>query len=612
MCGIAGIIGTGRQPIEAADIDTITRAIAHRGPDGQQIWMSDDRNAAFGHRRLAIIDPTTASDQPMHSADGHETIVFNGEIYNFLEIRAALQAEGAVFRTNGDTEVILHAWRHWRWDMLPKFNGMWALAIRDNRSREVFFARDRFGVKPFVYAETDRGLVFASEARALLALSWMPRRIDPAILQRAVFDPFSHEASDTGLFANFHKLPAGHRATWRDGRLSVERWWHTLDHLVAAPATLDQAGERFHELFTDAIRLRMRSDVAVGTCLSGGFDSTAVTAAMSHEAKNNGAARQAQDWHHAFVASFPGLGHDETPQAIEAAQYAGIEPTIMNFAADDGREYLEEAMNALDDIYISLPTAIWKIYRGVRANDVKVTLDGHGADEAFGGYRGDGQRLKFYARNLLGASVSRGPLARAATDQIRRHWFARQEKFFLRMPAHRPVPRIDSPFLSDKVPGYWSTMDRRLYGMFHADILPTLLRNYDRLSMAHGVEIRMPFMDWRLVTFIMSLPAAMKADERYTKLAARVGMKGHMPESIRSSPRKVGFNSQVPTWMNGTLGTWAAQSLDNPHPAFAEIVDVPALQASVRRRTAQQSWDWSSSDRIWPYVNLNWYLHRHG
>lgn len=611
MCGIAGIISSGRLPVEVEDIDLVTRALAHRGPDGHHIWVAPDRGAAFGHRRLAIIDPTANSDQPMHSADGRDTIVFNGEIYNFLEVRAELEAKGAVFQTSGDTEVILQAWRYWRWDMLSRFNGMWAFAIRDNRSGDVFLARDRFGVKPLVYAHTERGFIFASEAQALLSLPWLPRIIENAVLQRAVFDPFSHEASETGLFANLRKLPAGHRATLRDGKLSVERWWHTLDHLVTPPATLKLAGERFHELFSDAIRLRMRSDVAVGTCLSGGFDSTAVTAAMAHEARNTSALRQARDWHHAFVASFPGLPHDETDQAREASRYAGIEPTILDFSKDDGRECVDEAMQALDDIYISLPTAIWKIYRAVRANQVKVTLDGHGADEAFGGYRGDGDRLKFYVRNLLGANVSRGSLAKAASDQIRRHWFARNEKFFLHLPAHRAVPTLESPFMSDRLPSDWSILDRRLYGMFHADILPTLLRNYDRLSMAHGVEIRMPFMDWRLVTFIMSLPAQMKADSRYTKLAARMGMKDRMPESIRSSPRKVGFSSQMPTWMNGSLGEWAEQSLNHLHPAFEQIVDADSLRTSVHRRNHQKTWDWSSSDRIWPYINLNWYLRRH-
>ena len=614
MCGIAGIVSNGTRPVENHEIENITAALGHRGPDGQHIWISANCRIAFGHRRLAIVDPTAASDQPMHSADGRYSMVFNGEIYNFLEMRSELIAAGRQFKTDGDAEVLLQAWAQWGWDMLPRLNGMWAFAISDNESGAVYLSRDRFGVKPLVYAETSAGLYFASENRALLSINSVSRAPNLHMLRRAVFDPFSHEASEYGLFSALRKLPAGHNAEYRNGKLSIHRWWNTLDHIVEAPATLAEAADQFRDLFFDSVRMRMRSDVSIGTCLSGGFDSTAVTSVISALAQRQAGGnkdRQASDWRHAFVASFPGLGHDETPQALEAAKYAGIEPAVMNFSMDDGCEYVDAAMDALDDIYISLPTAIWKIYREVSAHNVKVTLDGHGADEMFGGYRTAGRPIQFHIRSMLSARSGRGAGMRDAADRIRRTWFRANDKYFLRTSPLEALYDIETPFDQDPVPSHWNILDRRLYSMFHSDILPTLLRNYDRLSMAHGVEIRMPFMDWRIATFVMSLPAAMKSDDRYSKLVAREAMKGHMPENIRSSPRKVGFSSQMPDWMNGTLGIWAEQSLHNAHPALQEIADVPRLLTSIRKHNANKSWDWSTSDRIWPYVNLNHYLNRY-
>jgi asparagine synthase (glutamine-hydrolysing) len=613
MCGISGIIAAPGSRVVTSDIERLTDALAHRGPDGQGIHIADDGSAALGHRRLAIIDLAEYADQPLHSLNGRYSIVYNGEIYNFLELRETLVQRGCRFVTSSDTEVLIQAWAEWGWDMLPRLNGMWAFAIRDNQSGKLYLSRDRFGVKPLVYCQTPTAFAFASEAKALLQLKWIPRRIVAENLQRILFDPFTHEASADGIFDDLKKLPAGHCAEYHHGKLKVWRWWNSLDHLCEAPASLPRAAEQFRELFFDAVRLRMRSDVSIGTCLSGGFDSSAIVATMAAVSLSQGELtnRQAQNWKNSFVASFPGFGHDETEQAREAANYAHTNVNLLDFSKDDGEQLVDEVMNSLDDVYISLPTAIWKTYRAVSASKVRVTLDGHGADELFGGYRQQNRRSAYLIRNFLGANVGRGDFLRHTSDVIRRSWFTIQQTYFLSTPLLHSLPFFDSPALHDRLPANFSLLDRRLYGMFHVDILPTLLRNYDRLSMAHGVEVRMPFMDWRLATFVLSLPAKMKANALYSKLVAREAMRDRMPESIRSSPRKIGFNSQMPDWMNGTLGHWAENSLRQIHPALDAIVDTKALQLAVRKRNAAKSWDWSSSDRVWPYVNMNWYLHRH-
>jgi asparagine synthase (glutamine-hydrolysing) len=612
MCGLTAIAALRGAEAKLDELRLLNDRIAHRGPDGEGVWQSPDRSVALGHRRLAIIDTSERGSQPILSDDGRWAMVFNGEIYNFLELRRELEAKGYRFHSDSDSEVLLNGWREWRWDLLPKMNGMWAFVICDVQSGDLFMSRDRFGVKPLAYAETARGLYIASEVQALLALPDVAKTISSGAVQRAVFDPFCYESSARDLFDGVAKLPAGHYAEYRGGSLRVSRYWHTVDHLITPPRTLAEAGEQFRELFDTSVALRMRSDVRIGTCLSGGFDSSAVACTMAALAGDSAAhEREADDWRHAIVATFPGLSNDETASARIAARAAGIEPTILDFSSDDGTERIDEILGALDGIYISLPTAIWKTYRAVDNLGVKVTLDGHGADEAFGGYRAANARLAFALRVMLGTDVGRGPVQRNVADRIRRQWFAAKGSYFLNRKPLAALDRFDNPFVNDEVPGNWSMTDRRFYGMFHIDILPTLLRNYDRMSMAHGVEVRMPFMDWRLVTFIMSLPEAFKADAQFTKLAARVGMAGRIPDEIRLSPRKVGFSSQMPTWMNGSLGSWAQRQLENPHPAMPGMFDTTALLEQVKANNAAKSWDWSTSDRIWPYVNLDWYLKKH-
>lgn len=613
MCGIAGIAHADGSPVEPRDLETLRMQLSHRGPDGSKVWWSDDRTCGLVHTRLAIIDTNVRADQPMTSADGHTTIVFNGEIFNFLEIRQELEASGATFRTESDTEVLLEAWRHWGSDMLRRLNGMWAFAIRDNRSGDLFLARDRFGIKPLLYTHSDSRFAFASEMRALIALPFVSRAADSVVVARLLFEPMEIEASPDTIHRDIRRLPAGHCAFLRDGRLDVRRWWRTTDHLVQPPATLAAAAEEFRALFLDSVRLRMRSDVRIGTCLSGGFDSTAVVSAMAYIAGHGDVThpRESDDWRHAFVASFPGHPHDETAQARLAAAHAGVVAHIADFGSDDGYDDVEASMEALDEIYISIPAAPWRLYRHVRDSGIRVSLDGHGADELIGAYYSPQRKLMFKVRNLI-----RNPMGRSATgvrtlDAVKLLGLRASRECFLRRHAlTAPEPRAVAA-LADELPDTWGPLNRRLYTLFHAGLLPTILRNFDRVSMAHGIEVRMPFMDWRLVVFAMSLPDAMKAGGGYTKLVAREALRGIMPEEIRTSTRKVGFNSQMPHWMNGKLGKWAAQVVArNGDAVFDETVDRRALVQRIESLTAKKAWTWENTSRLWPYINLKWRLDR--
>ncbi|QPF82979.1 asparagine synthase (glutamine-hydrolyzing) [Bradyrhizobium genosp. L] len=611
MCGIAGIVNLRGNPVEPAELSRLSSLIAHRGPFGEGNWFNAKRNLAFAHRRLAIIDPTDGGYQPMVSGDGRHVILYNGEIYNFLELRRELEAKGATFRSQSDTEVILAAWQAWGEEMLLRFNGMWALAIVDTTTDELFLARDRFGIKPMLYALTPERFVFASEQRALAGSGLIDATIDLDVARRLLLDPFGIEGSARSLFRQVRRLQAGHCMWLRQGRVEMRRWWRTVDHLPEIPSGEAERVDRFRGLFQDSVALRMRSDVPIGTCLSGGFDSSAVICAMaSHERAGMGP-RDSTAWRHAFVATFPGASNDERPAAEEAAAWAEVEPTFLAIGRGDALTDLDRILADNDDVYIGLPSAAWLIYRELRRQNVTVSLDGHGADELMGAYLQEGQSAAFRVRNAAAALTSRLPFAQRGVDLARAQMIRRQGHYFLRgglaaTPAPLPLVAED-----DELPRDWGALNRRLYRMFHSSTLPTILRNFDRLSMAHGIEVRMPFMDWRLVTYTMALPETSKLSDGITKAVARKAMANLMPESIRTARRKVGFNSPMPEWLNGPLSSWTAELLARKVPAFADMVDEVQLVRAVGRLTARQGWDWESVGRIWPYLNMKWMLARY-
>lgn len=546
----------------------------------------------------------------MVSGDGRHVIVYNGEIYNFLELRPELEAKGAVFRSQSDTEVILAAWQAWGEDMLLRFNGMWALAIYDTVTDDLFLARDRFGIKPMLYALSSERFVFASEQRSLARSGLVETSLDVDVARRLLLDPFGIEGSERTLFAQLRRLQGGHCMWLRQGRVQVRRWWRTVDHLPAIPDTEGERAARFRELFQDSVALRMRSDVPIGTCLSGGFDSSAVICAMATHAKAGMGPRDSTAWRHAFVATFPGARNDERPMAEQAAAWADVAPSFLEIGRSDALTDIDRILDDNDDVYIGLPSAPWLIYRELRRQNVTVSLDGHGADELMGAYLQEGQSTAFRIRNAAAALTSRSQLAQRGIDFLRAQMIKRQGHYFLRgglnaVPA--PLPLVAE---GDELPSVWGALNRRLYRMFHSTTLPTILRNFDRLSMAHGIEVRMPFMDWRLVTYAMALPEASKSADGMTKVVARQAMANLMPESIRTARRKVGFNSPMPEWLNGPLAGWTAELLDRNVPAFAEFVDEAPLRTVVGRLTASQNWDWQSVGRIWPYLNMKWMLAR--
>lgn len=640
MCGIAGIWNFNGATVADETIIRFTDSLRHRGPDGRGIWFNTNRTLAFGHRRLAIIDLSSAGDQPMHYSDNRYHIVFNGEVFNFIEIRDELKGKGYLFKTDSDTEVVMAAYHQWGEKMLFRFNGMWALCIYDSVEQSCFIARDRFGIKPFHYLLNTSQFAFASELKSFKHLDGYSPAIDEDSAVHFLKTGFGVEASQRSMFRGVHKLQAGYCGWVKKGTIKLKRWWNTVDHLVAVPSGVDAQAQLFRELFFDAVKLRMRSDVPVGSSLSGGFDSSAIVSALSRLGKQHADLRMASDWQQTFVATFPGKSNDEKPQAEEVINYCGVKGHFFEVREEEALSLMDKVLYDFDDVYVGIPVAPWLIYRELRRKNIVVSLDGHGADELIGGYlQADGafmsnapswvggikENLNIYNEYLsyIGKTGNQNVFSvfkQSLHQQIQYHpdfEQYRNQVTILKSWKDRLRPAYWQSFINnaafethsttlfgeEDAPADMDEINRKLYRMFHVDVLPTILRNFERMSMANGIEVRMPFMDWRLVTYAFSLPGSSKINNGYTKYIAREAMKGYMPENIRSSRVKIGFNAPMPEWFSGPVFPWLMEQLDKK----SALVNNAALRQVAEKHFKNKTWDWASAGNFWKYIHYLWF-----
>jgi asparagine synthase (glutamine-hydrolysing) len=630
MCGITGLWQWDNAPITEEEIASFTYALRHRGPDGQGVYSDPDCSLALGHRRLAILDLGPTGRQPMGYANERYWLAYNGEVYNFVELRRELEALGCQFVSQSDSEVILAAYHQWGPACQQKFNGMWAFAIWDRRERRLFLSRDRFGIKPLYYLVQGSLFAFASEYKAFLALAEFVPQLNRHRLDRTLIDPMSAEAGSETLLSHVFRLPGGSHAFVTPGEVQVERWWSTLDHLESPPATLTQQAERFRELFWEACALRMRSDLPIGTCLSGGVDSSSVIctlAAVHRSGPSALAERQATDWQRAFTATFPGESIDEQPFAQQAVAHSGAKAHYFPITPDTAAEYLEEIVFQLEDLTIGLPTSLWLIYRELRRQQVVVSLDGHGGDELLAGYQyyafnavsfwrpwraGRVARevaamfpdsKEFKPRNALQIWLAQVP---GAHTLYRGAWKGRllQPSVILDYFTQEAQQRGNDETRAVDRRFRQQPLTRELYHDFHFRVLPCILRNFDRCSMAHGIEVRMPFMDWRLVSYAFSLPDQSKFGGGYTKRVLREAMAGIVPDALRLRKTKIGFGSPVVSWFKAVLRPWIESTVNDPSFLASDLWNGQAVRRYVQARMAQ-GWLWADTERIWPILQTH-------
>jgi len=421
----------------------------------------------------------------------------------------------------------------------------------------LFVSRDRFGVKPLIYYFDQSHFAFASEMKAFLALDWFQPDFDPGMVSAALSNERLIEGDERCLLRGLRHLPGGHCLSLRLGEEpKIRRWWNTLDHLESAPPNYDDQVNRFRELFLDACRIRMRSDVPIGTALSGGLDSSSVLSGMHHIRNTSDivADRLASSWQKAFIMTYPGTALDERKYADQVIAHTGATPIYCVGDANAYLEYFDSVLFQLEDIS-DIHLAPWLVYRAQRENGVVVTIDGHGGDEALGGYPWyvtaalqDSLLTLSPARTLELVSVMKGLdlfpgenfYFKSAWSLVRKLSMPRNHPWLMQTSAGfaSPAFEADKPRLHER-----DSLFKKLYIDFHFVHLPSVLRNFDRLSMAHGVEVRSPFMDWRLVSFVFSLPSASKIGSSFTKRILRDALQGILPESIRTRTSKLGFVS---------------------------------------------------------------------
>jgi asparagine synthase (glutamine-hydrolysing) len=568
MCAIAGWAAPTNQAPEERAVHAMLDAMRHRGPDGAGAAGFGAAAGAYrvvlGHRRLAIIDPS-GSRQPMRDDRAGLALTFNGEIYNFRELRTELEAEGFAFQRDSDTEVLLRAYEHWGEACVERLRGQFAFAIWDARRERLFLARDRFGEKPLYVCEANGGFYFASEMKGLLALGHLPREIDLA----AVWDylAYRYVPGPHTLIAGMRKLAPGTTATWQNGRLWEGRYWSSPDRQPrAAAADLGaKTVPAFLAKLDEAVRVQMVSDVPFGAYLSGGLDSSVVVALMSRYCSQV----------KTFAVGFAGDRYCELAHSAAVAARFGAEHHELVVSPAQFRDHLPQLV-AMRDAPVSEPSdvAIYLLSREARRS-VKMVLTVEGADEILGGYRkhvAEGLAWMYWSvprklRRALLAPLTQELPARfrelkiAASSLACEDWRERYVRWFGAMDARQRAELVRLPMKSRAMHGerppfdadpQTSPLRRQLYFDQTSWLPDNLLERGDRMTMAASVESRMPFLDHRLVEFVSSLPDHWRVDELRRKRVLRVAARSLLPREILMR-RKVGFRVPVNEWFAGGL-----------------------------------------------------------
>lgn len=587
MCGIAGIFNFNNKPIDKDTLVRFTDSMYHRGPDGAGYELLANDSLGFGHRRLSILDLSILGKQPMCYADKQYWITYNGEVFNFLEIKNELISLGFNFKTETDTEVILAAYIKWGEKCLDKFNGMFAFAIWNDSEKELFLARDRFGIKPLYYHfKHNNFFAFASETRAYKFLDNFDRSFDDNLLQQNIADPYALEGIGYTIFSGIYQLLPGHFIKLKNNQeVKQIRWWHINKFIQNDfPKTLNEQAEKFYELFRDACRIRLVSDVPIATALSGGLDSTAVYSTVFDILKNESLGRVNTNSQQAFTAVFPGLPQNEKEYAQKAANFTGGKINYIEINESELASKIEVETEIADFISNSPLASISAVYAGMKKAGITVSMDGHGVDEMLYGYKdmvynmysdslwnGNSKDAHSYANVLANMyhsdnmeNVTNKFLKEIRDKDIRdKKIISKIKKILKSNTSNNLYQPINLPSLSN-TPYNFSNypLDKKMvYNQFFQHTLPALLRNFDRAGMINSIEIRMPFMDWRLVSYVFSLPASSKLGNGFTKLILREAMQGKIEESLRKRTYKVGIASPLEHWFSGTLKNWVMDSV---------------------------------------------------
>lgn len=617
MCGIAGYINLQGEPTSPVIIKRMTDEIVHRGPDGEGQWIED--NVALGHRRLAIIDLSPAGHQPMISTDHRYVLSYNGEIYNFRELRAELESAGYWFRSQTDTEVLLHAYAEWGEGCLDRFNGMFAFAIWDRKEKSLFMARDRYGIKPLYYARQGHLFAFGSEQKAILTLPNFERRLD----KRALLEYFTFQNlfTDRTLLEDMHLLPGGHcaRLNLADDTpvLKITRYWDYRFREPDHPARKEEYLEELDRLFRQAVNRQLVGDVELGSYLSGGMDSGSITAIAALSFPNLKTFTCGFDL---SSASGIELAFDERPRAEAMSARFKTEHYEMVLKAGDMERCLPRVARHLEEPRVGQSYPNYYAAK-LASKFVKVVLSGSGGDELFGGYP-----WRYY---------------RAAVNQDFEHYVDQYYSYWQRMVSNSDLKKMFAPVASD-VQDVWTRDIFRDVFATHDNVLDrpedyinhslyfeakTFLHGLfvveDKLSMAHSLENRVPFMDNDLVEFAMQCPVGLKLNNLADvlrinenelgskpnqffqktndgKQILRDVMSRYIPDDITRA-EKQGFSSPDASWFKGESIDFVKRILLNGNARIYEVLDRQAVVSLVEQHLGGEQ---NRRLLIWSLLNV--------
>ncbi len=628
MCGIFGSIGLEPDP---ARVDIV----AHRGQDGRGWTVHECRagKVALGHRRLAIIDVSDDGLQPMALDGGRYEIVFNGEIYNYVELRAELEQRGETFRTRTDTEVLMRALVVWGLGSLPRLRGMFSFLFWDHAEQTLIAARDRFGIKPLYYCTSARSIAFGSEIKQLVSLPGVSGRMHIPRVADFLIHGMSDHTAET-MFEGVSQLGAGEvavvRADAADGpSLTISRWYEppSLDVEIGA----NEAAERFHDLLADAVKLHLRSDVPVGSCLSGGLDSSSIVCIMADQLGSRAGGPQVKT----ISACYPDKYVDEKPFMDTVVAHANTDPTYLWPRSEDVFARASDITWHQDEPFGSTSIfAQWCVFEAARKAGVKVMLDGQGADEQLAGYTNgfafhlaglirhgrliEAVRSVQGRQRLSGVAFSRqlaelaprllpkfvvAELARQRRSSLQHDWIGDAA-----LTQYGATSAIDTAAEKSGLPAA-SDLASLCVMMTFASNLQMLLHWEDRNSMAHGIEARVPFLDHPLVEFSLALGNRHKIVDGATKSVLRRAMVGVLPRQILDRHDKLGFATPEQVWFRGPLRPLIEDGIETTLKLYPDLMNATGVRsraaAMLDGRAPVDFW-------LWRVVNLGIWGKRFG
>ncbi|QEG38657.1 asparagine synthase (glutamine-hydrolyzing) [Roseimaritima ulvae] len=630
MCGVFACVQRGAS-IQVADLVAATTLIRHRGPDDEGYVLIDEAGRAkplrgdetppmsctsglryapdtrwdsyrvgfhvgLGHRRLSILDLSVAGHQPMCDREQKVWITYNGEIYNYKELRTQLESYGVRFQTGTDTEVVIAAYKHWGEACLDHFNGMWAFVIVDVDRQRLFAAGDRFAIKPlYLWSSPSGNVFFASELKQFTRLpEWNPELHAPACYEYLAKGKFNH--INQTLIRSVRRLRGGEKCSMplapsATGDVVISEWYELPRHAGSGAMNDGEAIEEFEELFADSIRLRLRADVKVGSCLSGGLDSSSIVCIANGMLRNQDSAHQQET----ISSCYEDSRFDERDYIHQVVDLLGVKAHYVFPTVDALLERTASMAWQLDGPFFSGSVfSQWNVFSEARQRGLKVMLDGQGADEQLGGYHKYYQPLfTELLRNLQWVEY-----AQQLGGWCRRHGSPRDGLLMTKrlLSSHRLFRKLS--FRAGSVPSLHQgsifrrcesngddlaspsvprTVDELLRNEIQRTSLPRLLHYEDRNSMAHSIEARVPFLDYRLVEFLVNQPIRRKIRRGETKFLLRESMKGRLPEGVRTRQDKMGFVSPEEVWMRGPKKNAFRDLLSTACSQCEAFVDGPRL-----------------------------------